>query len=62
MKLIMTEKPNVATDMARIVGAVTQKEGYYEGNGYLVTWALGHLIGLAEPELYDAKYYNKGTV
>lgn len=62
MKLIMTEKPNVASDMAKIVGAVTQKEGYYEGNGYLVTWALGHLIGLAEPELYDAKYHNRNDL
>ncbi len=62
MKLIMTEKPNVATEMARIVGALTKKEGYYEGNGYLVTWAKGHLIGLAEPELYDAKYHNRNDL
>lgn len=50
--LCTAEKPSVAKDIARIVGADKKKDGYYEGNGYLVTWALGHLIELAEPDEY----------
>lgn len=51
-KLCMTEKPSVAADIAKVIGATQKKQGYYEGNGYLVTWAVGHLVGLAEPEAY----------
>lgn len=51
-KLCTAEKPSVAKDIARVVGANTRKEGYFEGNGYLVTWAVGHLVGLAEPDAY----------
>lgn len=51
-KLCMTEKPSVASDIAKVIGATQKKQGYYEGNGYLVTWAVGHLVGLAEPEAY----------
>ena len=47
MKLIVAEKPSVAKDIARIVGARTPKDGYMEGNGYFVTWAFGHLLSLA---------------
>ena len=50
--LCTAEKPSVAKDIARIVGADKKKDGYYEGNGYLVTWALGHLVELAEPDEY----------
>ena len=50
--LCTAEKPSVAKDIARIVGADIKRDGYYEGNGYLVTWALGHLVELAEPEEY----------
>lgn len=50
--LCITEKPNVATDVAKVIGADKRKKGYYEGNGYRVTWAVGHLVGLAEPEQY----------
>ncbi|OJX87365.1 MAG: DNA topoisomerase III [Paludibacter sp. 47-17] len=52
MKVIIAEKPSVARDIAAIVGAGNRKEGYLEGNGYAVTWAFGHLIGLAMPADY----------
>lgn len=52
MKVIIAEKPSVARDIAAIVGANSRKDGYLEGNGYAVTWAFGHLVGLAMPEQY----------
>lgn len=52
MKVIIAEKPSVARDIAAIVGAGNRKDGYLEGNGYAVTWAFGHLVGLAMPEQY----------
>ena len=52
MKLIIAEKPSVARDIAAIVGADNRKEGYLEGGGYAVTWAFGHLVGLAMPADY----------
>jgi DNA topoisomerase-3 len=52
MKVIIAEKPSVARDIAAIVGSNNRKDGYLEGNGYTVTWAFGHLIGLAMPEQY----------
>lgn len=52
MKVIIAEKPSVARDIAAIVGASNRKDGYLEGNGYAVTWAFGHLIGLAMPADY----------
>ena len=52
MKVIIAEKPSVARDIALIVGADTRRDGYMEGNGYTVTWAFGHLVGLAMPEHY----------
>lgn len=54
---IIAEKPFVARDIARIVGANTRQEGYLEGGGYLVTWAMGHLITLAMPEAYGYEAY-----
>jgi len=51
-KLCTAEKPSVARDIARVVGADNKRNGYFEGNGFLVTWAVGHLVGLAEPEEY----------
>lgn len=52
MKVIIAEKPSVARDIAAIVGANNRKDGYLEGGGYAVTWAFGHLVGLAMPEQY----------
>ena len=54
---IIAEKPSVARDIARIVGANGEQDGYLEGNGYLVTWAMGHLITLAMPEAYGYVAY-----
>ena len=54
---IIAEKPSVARDIARIVGATTKQDGYMEGCGYVVTWAMGHLIALAMPEAYGFSAY-----
>lgn len=52
MKLCIAEKPSVAKDIAEIIGAKTRRDGYYEGNGYAVTWTFGHLCTLKEPHDY----------
>ncbi|MCS3316596.1 DNA topoisomerase [Bacteroides fragilis] len=52
MKAIIAEKPSVGMDIARVVGATEKKDGYCIGNGYMVTWALGHLVSLALPGTY----------
>ena len=54
---IIAEKPSVARDIARIVGATTKQDGYLKGCGYVVTWAMGHLIALAMPESYGFSAY-----
>ena len=54
---IIAEKPSVARDIARIVGANSKQDGYLKGNGYIVTWAMGHLITLAMPEAYGFSAY-----
>ena len=54
---IIAEKPSVARDIARIVGATSKQDGYLEGCGYVVTWAMGHLIALAMPETYGFSAY-----
>ena len=54
---IIAEKPSVARDIARIVGANSKQDRYLEGGGYLVTWAMGHLITLAMPETYGFSVY-----
>ena len=54
---IIAEKPSVARDIARIVGANCKQDGYMEGCGYVVTWAMGHLIALAMPEAYGFSVY-----
>ena len=54
---IIAEKPSVARDIARIVGANTRQDGFLEGSGYVVTWAMGHLITLAMPEAYGFAAY-----
>lgn len=56
MILCTCEKPSVAKDIAKALGANISRNGYYEGNGYIVTWAVGHLIGLCYPEEYDERY------
>lgn len=59
MKVIIAEKPSVARDIAAIVGATSKKDGYMEGNGWAVTWAFGHLVGLAMPEAYGFTSYQR---
>ena len=55
-KLVIAEKPSVAQSLAAVIGATARKDGYLEGNGYLVSWCIGHLVELAPPNVYDAKY------
>ena len=56
MKLVIAEKPSVARSIAGVIGATVKKNGYIEGDGYIVTWCFGHLVGLALPEEYDERY------
>lgn len=56
MKLVIAEKPSVAISIAKVIGANKKKDGYYEGNGYRVSWCVGHLIQMANPNVYDEKY------
>lgn len=56
IKLVIAEKPSVAASLAAVLGADQKKEGYFEGNGYLVSWCIGHLLELAEPGAYDPEY------
>lgn len=56
MKLVLAEKPSVAQSIAKVLGANKRNDGYLEGNGYLVSWCVGHLVELAQPEAYDEKY------
>ncbi|SBV91115.1 DNA topoisomerase III [uncultured Dysgonomonas sp.] len=59
MKIIIAEKPSVAKSIAAIVGANNKKDGYIEGNRYAVTWAFGHLVGLAMPEHYGIEGFKR---
>lgn len=59
MKIIIAEKPSVAKSIATIVGANNKKDGYMEGGGYAVTWAFGHLVGLAMPEYYGIEGFKR---
>ncbi|WP_025194984.1 DNA topoisomerase 3 [Streptococcus agalactiae] len=54
--LVIAEKPSVAISIAKVIGATKKKDGYYEGNGYKVSWCVGHLIQMANPDAYDEKY------
>ena len=56
MELVIAEKPSVALSIAKVIGAKNKKDGYYEGNGYIVSWCVGHLIQMANPNAYDEKY------
>ena len=56
MKLVIAEKPSVAQSIAKVIGATEKKDGYMEGNGYIVSWCFGHLIELVQPQEYDQKY------
>lgn len=56
MKLVLAEKPSVAQSIAKVLGANNRCDGYLEGNGYVVSWCVGHLVELFEPEGYDEKF------
>ncbi|MGR3857145.1 type IA DNA topoisomerase [Chryseobacterium indologenes] len=62
MKAIIAEKPSVAREIAQLLGVHEKKEGYLSGNGYCVTWALGHLIALGMPENYGIRGFNKASL
>ena len=54
--LVVAEKPSVARDIAQVLGATTRAEGYFHGGGHVVTWAIGHLVALAEPHEMNAAW------
>lgn len=56
MKLVIAEKPSVAQSLSAVIGAADRKDGYLEGNGWRVSWCVGHLAGLADADHYDPKY------
>lgn len=56
MKLVIAEKPSVAMSLAAVLGTTERKDGYLEGSGYLVSWCVGHLLELAQPEAYKEQY------
>ena len=56
MKLVIAEKPSVAASIAKVIGATERKDGYFEGNGYMVSWCVGHLVGLSEADKYGEQY------
>ena len=56
MKLVLAEKPSVAQSIAKVLGAAKREDGYLQGNGYIVSWCVGHLVELAQPEAYDPRY------
>ena len=56
MILVIAEKPSVAQSIAKVLGAASRKDGYLEGNNYIVSWCVGHLVGLADASSYDERY------
>ena len=56
MQLIIAEKPSVAQSIAKVLGASNRDDGYFSGDEYLISWCVGHLVGLSSPEMYDEKY------
>ena len=56
MKLVLAKKPSIAKSIAKEIGATKRHDDYFEGNGYVVIWCIGHLIELANPEECDEKY------
>ena len=56
MQLVIAEKPSVGRDLARVLGATKNLRSHFEGNGWVVTWCVGHLVELDEPKAYDARW------
>ena len=61
-RLVIAEKPSVGAAYAKVLGATNRQDGYWEGNGYLVSWCIGHLVELAPPNVYDEKYVKWSVV
>ena len=55
MQLVIAEKPSVARSIANVIGAYKREDGYLEGSGYIVSWCVGHLIELVQPQAYDER-------
>lgn len=62
MKLVLAEKPSVAMSLSKVIGANQRGDGYMEGNGYLVSWCVGHLVELSQPEAYDESMPSGGMM
>ena len=62
MKLVIAEKPSVGRDIARVLGALRRAEGYVSGNGYVVTWAIGHLVHFFEPDDYGGLWADRWSI
>ena len=58
MRLVIAEKPSVAMNLAKVLGAGARRDGYTEGGGWLVSWCVGHLVDLANADAYDPRYSN----
>ena len=56
IQLVIAEKPSVARSIAGVIGADKKQDGYMEGNGYLVSWCIGHLVSLADAGAYDERF------
>lgn len=56
MKLVIAEKPSVAMEIGKVLGATEKENSCIKGNGYIISWCYGHLVGLAEPEYYNESY------
>ena len=56
MQLVIAEKPSVGMALAKALGVTVKKDGYMEGNGYIVSWCVGHLVSLADADMYDEKF------
>ena len=63
-QLVIAEKPSVAQSIASVLGVKNKKDGYIEGNGYLVSWCVGHLVGLCDASAYGEQYdkWNRETL
>ena len=53
MRLVIAEKPSVAMSLAKVIGATKRNDGYVEGNDYIVSWCVGHLVGFCDTSEYD---------
>lgn len=56
LKLVVCEKPSVAQSISKVLGATKRGDGFLEGGGYIVSWCVGHLVELAQPESYEERY------